>query len=61
MKYGLDELAYENQIYEIEERNEERGIQVDFFKDEKRPQLFPNMVKKVGYPQIYGDWNNWKP
>ena len=37
LKYGLDELAYENQIYEIEERNEELGIEVDFFKDDKRP------------------------
>ena len=37
LKYGLDELAYENQIYEIEERNDELGIEVDFFKDDKRP------------------------
>ena len=29
-KTGIDEMAYENQLYELEKRNEELGIKVDF-------------------------------
>ena len=39
MKQGIDEMAYENQLYEIEERNRKLGINVDFFKDRENPQL----------------------
>ena len=34
---GIDEMVYENQLYELEQRNAEQGISVDFNKDKGNP------------------------
>ena len=43
-------MAYENQLYEIESRNEETGVVVDYFKDAGNPQLHEAGHKLIGYP-----------
>ena len=60
-KQGLDELALEEHFYELEQLNAKRGITPEFKKDSGNPQLFENAHKVIGYPQIYGEFNNWKP
>ena len=47
--------------YEIEQRQAELGIHVDFHSDKENPQLSEKGHKLIGFPQIYGEWNNWKP
>ena len=60
-KQGIDELVYENQLFELEARNEALGITVDYHKHRGNPQLREKGHALVGYPQIYGEFNNWKP
>ena len=60
-KFERDDLAYENQLYEIESKNKERGIKIDYYKDDHRPQKYPNVNKFAGYPYVYGEWNNFRP
>ena len=60
-QHGIDELAYENQLWELEAMNEKRGIKIDYLTDKGNPQLHAKGHKVVGYPQIYGEFNNWKP
>ena len=60
-KQGLDELTLEEHFYELEQRNKKLGITVDYKKDAENPQLFEDAHKVIGYPQIYGEFNNWKP
>ena len=60
-RQGIDELVYENQLFELEARNEALGITVDYHKHRGNPQLREKGHALVGYPQIYGEFNNWKP
>ena len=60
-KQGIDELVYENQLFELESRNEALGITVDYHKHRGNPQLREKGHALIGYPQIYGEFNNWKP
>lgn len=58
---GIDEMACENAVFELECRNQERGIKVDYHADRGNPQLHESGHKMTGYPLIYGEFNNWKP
>ena len=60
-KHGIDEMAYENQLFELEERNKKLGIKVDYYESGGNPQLHEKGHKAIGFPHIYGDFNNWKP
>ncbi len=43
-------MAYENQLYELEQRNAELGITVDFHADMGNPQLYEKDHKLAGFP-----------
>ena len=59
---GVDEIIFENQLYEIEHRNKEDGIEIDMYAEGKHgPQLYKNALKPSGFPLAYGEWNNWRP
>lgn len=60
-RHGIDEMAYENQLFEIEERNSQLGITIDFLANEGNPQLHEQGHKAIGYPYVYNEYNNWKP
>jgi len=62
-KTGIDEIAYENQLFEIEKRCENLGIKIDYLANDGNPQL-PQQARghlQIGYPYVYGEFNNWKP
>lgn len=54
-------MAYENQLWELENRNKALGIKVDFNSTNGNPQLHEKGHKLIGFPLIYGEFNNWVP
>lgn len=49
-RMGIDEMAYENQLFEIEDRLQKMGIKVDFTKDKDNPQVLNEAHKSIGFP-----------